>query len=108
MRRMVQWGAKLPECATDKFYPFYAAPVARAGQVLDGAEQIAFVLRQIGCMDAEDISGDNVDLRFEDADGRDTGCDVSIVEYAEKAADLIEAMLAAAPQPAKEGESDED
>ncbi|MFK1228795.1 hypothetical protein ACIUXA_10450, partial [Pseudomonas aeruginosa] len=34
--------------------------------------------------------GDNVDLRFEDAEGRDTGCDVSIVEYAEKAADLFE------------------
>ncbi|WP_219993849.1 hypothetical protein, partial [Pseudomonas aeruginosa] len=31
-----------------------------------------------------------VDLRFEDAEGRDTGCDVSIVEYAEKAADLFE------------------
>ncbi len=44
----------------------------------------------IGAMDAEDIDGDNVDLRFEDAEGRDTGCDVSIVEYAEKAADLFE------------------
>lgn len=57
------------------------------------AEQIAFVLRQIGSMDADDIDGDNVDLRFEDASGRDTGCDVSIVDYAEKAANLIEAML---------------
>jgi len=53
-------------------------------------EKLAFVLRNIGAMDAEDIDGDNVDLRFEDADGRDTGCDVSIVEYAEKAADLLE------------------
>ncbi|MDQ6153453.1 hypothetical protein NMF55_00455 [Pseudomonas aeruginosa] len=51
---------------------------------------VAFVLRNIGAMDAEDIDGDNVDLRFEDAEGRDTGCDVSIVEYAEKAADLLE------------------
>lgn len=33
MRRMVHWGAKLPECATDTFYPFYAAPIAQAGQV---------------------------------------------------------------------------
>ncbi|MDU0542817.1 hypothetical protein [Pseudomonas aeruginosa] len=57
------------------------------------AEQIAFVLRQIGSMDADDIDSDNVDLRFEDASGRDTGCDVSIVDYAEKAANLIEAML---------------
>ncbi|HFX2685865.1 TPA: hypothetical protein ACV5QX_000846 [Pseudomonas aeruginosa] len=52
--------------------------------------EVAFVLRNIGAMDAEDINGDNVDLRFEDAEGRDTGCDVSIVEYAEKAADLFE------------------
>lgn len=52
--------------------------------------QVAFVLRNIGAMDAEDIDDDNVDLRFEDAEGRDTGCDVSIVEYAEKAADLLE------------------
>lgn len=52
--------------------------------------EVAFVLRNIGAMDAEDIGGDNVDLRFEDAEGRDTGCDVSIVEYAEKAADLFE------------------
>lgn len=54
------------------------------------AAEVAFVLRNIGAMDAEDIDGDNVDLRFEDAEGRDTGCDVSIVEYAEKAADLFE------------------
>ncbi|MGG6966669.1 UNVERIFIED_CONTAM: hypothetical protein P3C90_20525, partial [Pseudomonas aeruginosa] len=52
--------------------------------------EVAFVLRNIGAMDAEDIDGDNVDLRVEDAEGRDTGCDVSIVEYAEKAADLFE------------------
>ncbi|MCG0444141.1 hypothetical protein L4532_16010 [Pseudomonas aeruginosa] len=52
--------------------------------------EVAFVLRNIGAMDAKDIDGDNVDLRFEDAEGRDTGCDVSIVEYAEKAADLLE------------------
>ncbi|HHW2431479.1 TPA: hypothetical protein ACUUDD_003721, partial [Pseudomonas aeruginosa] len=52
--------------------------------------EVAFVLRNIGAMDAEDIDGDNVDLRFEDAEGRDTGCDFSIVEYAEKAADLFE------------------
>ncbi|HFD6768366.1 TPA: hypothetical protein ACF3MW_004088, partial [Pseudomonas aeruginosa] len=69
------------------------------------AEQIAFVLRQIGSMDADAIDSDNVDLRFEDASGRDTGCDVSIVDYAEKAANLIEAMLSdraalAQPSPA--------
>ena len=53
-------------------------------------EQVAFVLRNIGALEAEDIDGDNVDLRFEDANGRNTGCDVSIVEYAEKAANLLE------------------
>ncbi|KRV25240.1 hypothetical protein AN459_14335 [Pseudomonas aeruginosa] len=71
-------------------------PVAKWGTDLVGEEErpevaeVAFVLRNIGAMDAEDIDGDNVDLRFEDAEGRDTGCDVSIVEYAEKAADLFE------------------
>ncbi|HHQ3872262.1 TPA: LysM peptidoglycan-binding domain-containing protein [Pseudomonas aeruginosa] len=30
MRRMVQWGAKVPDCAADTFYPLYAAPVAQA------------------------------------------------------------------------------
>jgi len=58
------------------------------------AKQCLFVLRSIGSMDAEEISGDDVDLRFEDGEGRDTGCDISIVEYAERSADLIERLLA--------------
>lgn len=80
--------------------PAHPAPVEQAGGDERAAfeqweaEQISFVLRQIGSMDTGDIDGDDVDLRFEDADGRDTGCDVSIVEYADKAANLIEAMLA--------------
>ncbi|MEV1967010.1 hypothetical protein ABZR56_11130 [Pseudomonas aeruginosa] len=84
------------ECAADA----YRARAALAQPSPAQAEQaeaerpevaeVAFVLRNIGAMDAEDIDGDNVDLRFEDAEGRDTGCDVSIVEYAEKAADLLE------------------
>lgn len=58
------------------------------------AEGCAFVLENIGGMDAEDVNGDDVDLRFEDAEGRDTGCDVSIVEYAERGAKVIRALLA--------------
>lgn len=30
MRRMVQWGTKVPDCAADTFYPLYAAPPAQA------------------------------------------------------------------------------
>lgn len=80
------------DVANDRF----EVPVAKWGTDMVGEEErpevaeVAFVLRNIGAMDAEDIDGDNVDLRFEDAEGRDTGCDVSIVEYAEKAADLFE------------------
>lgn len=66
------------------------ATLPGAGLERPEVAEVAFVLRNIGAMDAEDIDGDNVDLRFEDAEGRDTGCDVSIVEYAEKAADLLE------------------
>lgn len=51
------------------------------------------VMRSIGAMDADDITCDDVDLRFEDDEGRDTGCDVSIVEYAERSANTIEALL---------------
>jgi hypothetical protein len=66
-------------------------PVPR--ELQDEAERCAFALENIGSMDAEDIDGDAIDLRFEDADGRDTGCDVSIVEYAERAANVIRALL---------------
>ena len=59
------------------------------------AANCLYVLREIGSMDADDISGDDVDLRFEDGEGRDTGCDVSIVEYAERSAVAIEALFAA-------------
>lgn len=72
-----------PRCA-------YPAQAEQAEAERPEVAEVAFVLRSIGAMDAEDIDGDNVDLRFEDAEGRDTGCDASIVEYAEKAADLLE------------------
>lgn len=71
-----------------------AAPAADAGLVAI-VENCSFVMRQIASMDAEDIDGDDIDLRFEDVDGRDTGCDVSIVDYAEKTADALDALIAA-------------
>ncbi len=74
--------------AAQRLYEFESTPEKEAER--PEVAEVAFVLRNIGAMDAEDIDGDNVDLRFEDAEGRDTGCDVSIVEYAEKAADLFE------------------
>lgn len=70
-----------------------ASEQQRAVVMPECAEQVAFVLRQIGSMDADEIDGDNVDLRFEDADGFDTGCDVSIVDYAARAASLLEDLL---------------
>jgi len=74
-----------------------AAPAAQAANagLLASAENCSFVMRQIASMDAEDIDGDDIDLRFEDAGGRDTGCDVSIVDYAEKTADVLDALIAA-------------
>ncbi|HFQ6219692.1 TPA: hypothetical protein ACHSDZ_004056 [Pseudomonas aeruginosa] len=80
------------ECAADAYRARATLAQPSPAQELERPEvaEVAFVLRNIGAMDAEDIDGDNVDLRFEDAEGRDTGCDVSIVEYAEKAADLLE------------------
>ncbi|PTU76865.1 hypothetical protein DBO86_22990 [Pseudomonas indoloxydans] len=70
-------------------------PAAGSAELIAEAERCLFVLREIGSMDADDITGDDVDLRFEDEEGRDTGCDVSIVDYAEKSADVIEKMIAA-------------
>ncbi|MEZ7170166.1 DUF4406 domain-containing protein, partial [Pseudomonas aeruginosa] len=74
----------------EEFAPHLSAQAQAKQAERPEVAEVAFVLRNIGAMDAEDIDGDNVDLRFEDAEGRDTGCDVSIVEYAEKAADLFE------------------
>lgn len=67
----------------------------------DAAENCAFVMRYIGSMEPEEIDGDTVELRFEDEDGCDTGADASIVEYAGKVADILDAMLADAPAPGK-------
>lgn len=88
----VNWDAKFTNDAWEGWQARAALAQPSPAPELERPEvaEVAFVLRNIGAMDAEDIDGDNVDLRFEDAEGRDTGCDVSIVEYAEKAADLFE------------------
>jgi hypothetical protein len=69
------------------------------------AQQCLWVMRELGSMDAEDVTGDNVDLRFEDEHGADTGCDVSIVEYAERTAKVLEAVLLSQSAPAGEREA---
>lgn len=81
-----------PECGGEEAP---SLPAAGSAELIAEAERCLFVLREIGSMDADDITGDDVDLRFEDEEGCDTGCDVSIVDYAEKSADVIEKMIAA-------------
>ena len=76
--------------------------VQLSAEAYQQAANCLYVLREIGSMDADDISGDDVDLRFEDGEGRDTGCDVSIVEYAERSAVAIEALFAALESQARE------
>jgi hypothetical protein len=78
--------------------PDHREMVSVPRELQDEAMRCAFVLENIGSMDAEDIDGDDIDLRFEDEDGRDTGCDVSIVEYAERAAKVLRALLAGGDQ----------
>ncbi|HHX6425407.1 TPA: hypothetical protein ACVGIZ_001704 [Pseudomonas aeruginosa] len=57
MRRMVQWGAKVPDCAADTFYPLYAAPVAQAQHGTGYTEARQCVnCRHIGINDAADYA----------------------------------------------------
>lgn len=59
----------------------------------DSAESTIGVLENIAGFEPYDIDGDTVELRFETEDGFDTGCDVSIVDQCQKAADVIRALL---------------
>ncbi|MCK6961304.1 ead/Ea22-like family protein [Enterobacter bugandensis] len=59
----------------------------------DSAESTIGVLENIAGFEPSDIDGDTVELRFETEDGFDTGCDVSIVDQCQKAADVIRALL---------------
>ncbi|HCT4585718.1 TPA: ead/Ea22-like family protein [Enterobacter hormaechei] len=57
------------------------------------AESTIGILENIAGFEPSDIDGDTVELRFENKDGFDTGCDVSIVDQCQKAADVVLALL---------------
>ncbi|MEG5594020.1 ead/Ea22-like family protein [Enterobacter hormaechei] len=59
----------------------------------DSAESTIGILENISGFEPSDIDGDTVELRFETEDGFDTGCDVSIVDQCQKAADVVQALL---------------
>lgn len=59
----------------------------------DSAESTINILENIAGFEPSDIDGDTVELRFETKDGFDTGCDVSIVDQCQKAADVVRALL---------------
>jgi hypothetical protein len=57
------------------------------------AESTIGILENIAGFEPSDIDGDTIELRFETEGGFDTGCDVSIVDQCQKAADLVRALL---------------
>lgn len=57
------------------------------------AESTIGILENIAGFEPSDIDGSTVELHFETEDGFDTGCDVSIVDQCQKAADVIRALL---------------
>ncbi|WP_234015119.1 hypothetical protein [Cronobacter sakazakii] len=59
------------------------------------AERQKSILAYIASYEPGDIDSDTVDLRFEDENGCDTGCDVSIVEECRRSADLVGELISA-------------
>ncbi|NCI14679.1 hypothetical protein EHJ04_20580 [Cronobacter sakazakii] len=59
------------------------------------AERQKSILACIASFEPADIDSDTVDLRFEDDNGCDSGCDVSVVEECQRSADLIGELEAA-------------
>ena len=57
------------------------------------AESTIGILDNIAGFEPSDIDGDSLELRFETEGGFDTGCDVSIVDQCQKAADVVRALL---------------
>lgn len=57
------------------------------------AESTVCILENIAGFEPSDIDGDSVELLFETEGGFDTGCDVSIVDQCQKAADVVQALL---------------
>lgn len=62
-------------------------------EMLEAAECTISILENIAGFEPHDIDGDTVELRFETEDGFDSGCDVSIVDQCQKAADLMRFLL---------------
>lgn len=58
----------------------------------EAAESTIGILENIAGFEPSDIDGDTVELRFETDGGLDTGCDVSIVDQCQKAADVVRAL----------------
>jgi hypothetical protein len=94
-RQYMEWvRAMLSAAPAPTGEPAHSDVVQVRRDLQDEAEHCAFVLESIAALDAEEITDDDIDLRFEDSEGRDTGCDISIVEYAERTAKLLRALLA--------------
>lgn len=59
----------------------------------ESAESIMNLLENLAGYEPQDIDMDSVELRFEDENGFDTGCDISIVDTAKQSADIIRTLL---------------
>lgn len=59
----------------------------------ESAECIMNLLENLAGYEPQDIDMDAVEIRFEDENGFDTGCDISIVDTAQQSADIIRALL---------------
>lgn len=59
----------------------------------ESAESMVNLLENLAGYEPQDIDMDAVELRFEDENGFDTGCDISIVDTARQSADIIRALL---------------
>ncbi|MRT01927.1 hypothetical protein [Ewingella americana] len=59
----------------------------------DSAECMANLLDNLAGYEPQDIDMDTVEIRFEDGNGFDTGCDISVVDTAQKSADIIRSLL---------------
>lgn len=64
-----------------------------AAALRESAESMMNLLENLAGYEPQDIDMDAVELRFEDENGFDTGCDISIVDTAQQAADVIRALL---------------
>ncbi|MGU3413748.1 hypothetical protein ACLBW0_08540 [Enterobacteriaceae bacterium C34A] len=62
-------------------------------ELSERATELIGVLNCIASFETEDIDGDDLDLRFETAEGVDTGCTISITSNCQDAADVMQEML---------------